>query len=79
MPHTEMQESDLAPPSNSPPPPSQEDSYIITIQVSAGGFLIDGESAPDLTTALKHIIAIVREHPLSGNAHDELESGYNSP
>ena len=78
MPHAAMQESDRETPVNSPPPPSQE-GYTISVQVSPEGFLIDGESAPDLTTALKHIIAIVRAHPLTGNAHDELKSGYESP
>ncbi len=78
MPHDTMQELDLEPPSNSPPPPSQE-GYSISLEVSPNGFLIDGESAPDLPTALKHIIAIVRARPLSGNAQEEMESGYNSP
>ena len=76
MPLTEMQEPDSQPPSDSLPSPSQ---YTITITVSPDGFTVD-ESAllPDLSTALKHVIAIVQEHPTSGEAQDELKAGYES-
>jgi hypothetical protein len=78
MPLSDMQESDSATPSNSLPSSSQE-SYQIIITVSQDGFTVDdSEPLPDLATALKHVIAIVQERPVSGDAHDELKAGYNS-
>jgi hypothetical protein len=77
MPLSDMQEPDEETSSDSLPPDSQE--YKIEIIVSANGFTVDdSELLPDLTTALKHVIAIVQEHPITGNAHDELKAGYNS-
>lgn len=91
MPQNEMQELSPEPPSNSPPPQTQE-GYHISIDVTPDGFLVtgpepmhdapegapNGEQVPDLPTALKHVIAIVRDNPLSGDAHEELKAGYDS-
>jgi hypothetical protein len=78
MPLADMQGPDSATPSDSLPSSSQE-SYQIIITVSQDGFTVDdSEPLPDLATALKHVIAIVRENPVSGDAHDELKAGYNS-
>jgi hypothetical protein len=72
-----MQESGDENPSNAPPTPSQ-DEYQISITVSPEGFEIDGEQVPDITTLVKHLLAIIHEHPVSGDAQEELKAGYES-
>lgn len=34
------------------------------------------ERAPDLATALKHVIAITKEHPLDGDMASQFQAGY---
>lgn len=36
------------------------------------------ETVPDLTTALKHLLAVIKENPLGANPNEELEAGYAS-
>ena len=77
MPSNDMQEPDEQTPSDSLPSSSEE--YEIKITVTPEGLSVDGSDPLDLSTALKHVIAIVKEHPVSGDAHDELKAGYESP
>ena len=64
--------------SNPPPPTSQETSYSFSITIEPNGFTVDGEDVADLTTLLKHVIAIVQEHANSGDALEQMSQGYES-
>ena len=67
---------------NPPPPESEEGSYTFSITISPNGFTVDGEDVADLTTLLKHVVAIVKEHENSGEALEQMSQGYqarNSP
>jgi len=94
MPLADMQDASQQTPSEEPPTPSQE-GYEITIRVTPQGLTVDGpeplaqesepdeqetgETLPDITTALKHVVAIYQENPISDDAHAQLKAGYNSP
>lgn len=57
-----------------PAPGSQE---TISIQlVEDGTFLIDGESVPDLSTLLKHVVAIIKERQSSETAQSSFQAGF---
>jgi hypothetical protein len=72
------------------PAPSSEEGYSISIHVTTQGYEVHGpdplpaepqgeqgeesEQLPDLTTAIKHVLAIVKENPI---AQDEQE-GFKS-
>ena len=61
-----------------PPPTSEETSYSFSITIEPNGFTVDGEDVADLTTLLKHVIAIVQEHANSGDALEQMSQGYES-
>lgn len=53
--------------------------YAITLQILPDGtFMVDGEPAPDIKTAIKHILAIIEEHPVSENAQEQFTAGYQA-
>ena len=59
-----------------PPPPESEEGYTFSITISPNGFTVDGEDVADLTTLLKHVVAIVKEHENSGEALEQMSQGY---
>lgn len=77
----------------SAPTPSKE-GYEICVYVTPEGYRVEGplpleaepqESAepseasmPDLTDALKHVIAIIKENPLGDDANAQMEAGYQA-
>lgn len=77
----------------SAPTPSQE-GYEICLYVTPEGYRVEGplpleaepqESAdpsdpsiPDLTEALKQVLAIIKENPLGDDANAQMEAGYQA-
>ena len=77
----------------SAPTPSQE-GYEICLYVTPEGYRVEGPlpleaepqgepaeaeaSMPDLTEALKHVIAIIKENPLGDDANAQMEAGYQA-
>lgn len=60
-------------------PPSPSEGYTISLQVLPDGtFLVDEESAPNIETAVKHILAIIAEHPSDETAQAGFEAGYQT-
>ena len=92
MPQTDMQEESQGAAQNSPP--SLSDGYLIQIAVHTNGFTIEGplplpaepsdadrEQAEDvstLTDALKHVLAIVKENPLTNDANEQMKAGFTA-
>lgn len=60
------------------PPATESEDYTFTISISPNGFTVDGEDVADLTTLLKHVVAIVKEHENSGDALEQMSQGYQS-
>jgi hypothetical protein len=56
-------------------PGSQE--IIIIELLPDGTFNVDHEHVPDITTALKHVLAIVNERQSSTTAQSGFESGFS--
>lgn len=79
--------------SESAPTPSKE-GYEICLYVTPEGYRVEGPlpleaepqgepaeaeaSMPDLTEALKHVIAIIKENPLGEDANAQMEAGYQA-
>lgn len=77
----------------SAPNPSQE-GYEICLYVTPDGYRVEGPlpleaepqeaqepteaSMPDLTEALKQVIAIIKENPLGDDANAQMEAGYQA-
>ena len=74
----EQSELGLNPPAPESPesPESSERAYTFSISIAADGFTVDGEQVPDLPTLLKHVIALVNEHPSTNDANTQLEAGF---
>jgi hypothetical protein len=79
-----MQETD----SNAPPAPSEE-GYSITILVLPTGFSVTGpeplpatpsqsqpETVPDITSAMKEVLAIIKENPTNQDEQAHFTAGY---
>lgn len=69
--------------------PDYAQGYEITVCAYPDGFTVKGpsplpqatpesedERIPDLATALKHVIAISKEHPLDGDMSRQFQAGY---
>lgn len=85
----DMAESDP----ESAPTPSKE-GYEICLYVTPEGYRVEGPlpleaepqespdpsapAMPDLTEALKHVIAIIKENPLGEDANAQMEAGYQA-
>lgn len=83
----DMAESDP----ESAPIPSKE-GYEICLYVTPEGYRVEGPlpleaepqgeapeqeaASPDLTEALKHVLAIIKENPLGDDAQAQMEAGY---
>lgn len=77
----------------SAPTPSQE-GYEICLYVTPDGYRVEGPmpleaepqestepaepASPDLTEALKQVIAIIKENPLGEDANAQMEAGYQA-
>jgi hypothetical protein len=82
----DMQETD----SNAPPTPSEE-GYSITIEVTPSGFSVSGPhpipphseadeeetELPDITSAIKEVLAIVKENPANQDEQAHFSAGYD--
>lgn len=70
-----------------------QEGYEIHICVTSQGFAVEGpeplsaapqgesepkDYLPDLTTAIKHVLAIVKENPITEDANAQMEAGYKS-
>jgi len=68
--------------------PDYSQGYQIVITCKPDGYTVSGPSPlpqtepveeseeVDLTTALKHVIAITKENPLDGSDHAQFDAGY---
>ena len=66
--------------------------YMITVTVSPNGFHVEGpqpwdkpqgeyeemEELPDMASALKHVMAIVKENPVGNDAEAQMQAGYEA-
>lgn len=92
MPLTDMQDPSQQTPSDSVPPPS-EDGYRIYLDVLPDGFHVSDpqplpaapqgeqetqDDIPDLTTAIKHLLAVVKANPIGQDANEQMKAGYES-
>ena len=92
MPHDQMNAEDESGTENALPPPSQEGYRICIDVTSEGYAVsqtelppepqggedeeAEEETLPDLTTAIKHVLAIIRDHPLQEDAQAQFKAGY---
>lgn len=90
MPQNPMQDADQETGLNSPPPIS--DGFMMQVEKRTSGYRVTGplplpaepseapdeepDDIPDLTTAIKHMLAIDKANPLGENAAEQMDAGY---
>ena len=89
-----MENEEMTPESADPASQDYSQGYEICLYVTPTGFRVEGplplapepqteapeqeDEIPDMATALKHVLAIIKENPLGNDAEAQMQAGYEA-